>query len=756
MKYCDVIVPLPLEGLFTYAIPSNMEDKVVFGMRVVVPFGQSKRYTGVVAAIHNEKPSFEVKDVIAVPDAHPVMLTTQYRLWSWIAQYYMSSIGDVYKAAMPAGLKEEEGYKPKTETYVTLTQTFQNEQALRVAQEMLRSAKRQREVFNCFLHLSHWDSLQGSQPTKTVVEITRDELINQAQCTLPVFKALTDRRILAVYSREVGRINTSENQSTEHLKRLSEAQEDAYNAILMQWMGKNVVLLHGVTSSGKTEIYIHLIQKALSEHKQVLYLLPEIALTVQITQRLKRVFGNRMGIYHSRYSDQERVEIWQKQLSSHPYDIILGARSAVFVPFQNLGLVIVDEEHETSFKQQDPAPRYHARSAAIVLAALFGAKTILGTATPSMESYHNAVTGKYGWVKLTRRYKDIQLPRIEVVDTKDLRRRKMMTGPFSPVLLQHVRESLQKGEQAILFQNRRGFAPMITCRVCGWTPKCKHCDVSLTLHKRLNMLTCHYCGYTYAVPDVCPNCGSTELSDRGYGTEKIEDNIRAILPEAKIARMDLDTTRTKGAYERIINDFSQGHTNLLIGTQMVTKGLDFDHVSVVGILNADSMLNYPDFRSYEHAFTMMAQVSGRAGRKGKQGLVILQTGNPDKEVIRQVVANDYEGFYKQQAEERMAFHYPPFYNLIYVYLKHSKEQVADTAGIEMGSRLTAVFKDRVLGPDKPAVARIKSMSIRKLMIKLEKEANLKWVKEQLATIRDEMMKNKSYAALKIYFDVDPL
>lgn len=511
-----------------------------------------------------------------------------------------------------------------------------------------------------------------------------------------------------------------------------------------------------MTSSGKTEIYIHLIRKAIEEHKQVLYLLPEIALTVQIMERLHRVFGDRLGIYHSKYSDAERVEIWQKQLSDHPYDVILGARSAVFLPFKNLGLVIIDEEHETSFKQQDPAPRYHARSAAIVLAKMYGAKTLLGTATPSMESYYNAQQGKYGLVELKTRYKGIQLPEIQVVDVKDLRRRKMMSGPFSPQLLAAVREALKNGQQAILFQNRRGFAPMVECKVCGWVPKCKNCDVSLTLHKSINLLTCHYCGYTYPVPTECPNCGSTEIMGRGFGTEKIEDQIAEIFPEAKIARMDLDTTRTRNAYERLIADFSEGRTNLLIGTQMVSKGLDFDKVSVVGILNADSMLNYPDFRAYEHAFMMMAQVSGRAGRKGKRGLVILQTKNPTLPVIGQVVNNDYEGLYQGILEERRTFHYPPFFHLIYVYVKHKYDKVCEQASHELSKTLRSWFSERVLGPDKPAVARVKTMNIRKIVIKLENGIDQQKVREYLKFAQQQMGKDPRYGALQIYYDVDPL
>lgn len=586
--------------------------------------------------------------------------------------------------------------------------------------------------------------------------MTKEELMNESHCTAAVVKALIDRGILFTYELEIGRLNTNGESHLDLIKPLSLAQQDAYNGILMQMMKKDVVLLHGVTSSGKTEIYIHLIRKAIEEHKQVLYLLPEIALTVQIMERLHRVFGDRLGIYHSKYSDAERVEIWQKQLSDHPYDVILGARSAVFLPFKNLGLVIIDEEHETSFKQQDPAPRYHARSAAIVLAKMYGAKTLLGTATPSMESYYNAQQGKYGLVELKTRYKGIQLPEIQVVDVKDLRRRKMMSGPFSPQLLAAVREALKNGQQAILFQNRRGFAPMVECKVCGWVPKCKNCDVSLTLHKSINLLTCHYCGYTYPVPTECPNCGSTEIMGRGFGTEKIEDQIAEIFPEAKIARMDLDTTRTRNAYERLIADFSEGRTNLLIGTQMVSKGLDFDKVSVVGILNADSMLNYPDFRAYEHAFMMMAQVSGRAGRKGKRGLVILQTKNPTLPVIGQVVNNDYEGLYQGILEERRTFHYPPFFHLINVYVKHKYDKVCEQASHELSKTLRSWFSERVLGPDKPAVARVKTMNIRKIVIKLENGIDQQKVREYLKFAQQQMGKDPRYGALQIYYDVDPL
>jgi primosomal protein N' (replication factor Y) len=752
MHYADLILPVPLQGLFTYAIPEGMSVRV--GMRVLVPFGRNKTYMAIVAKVHDVKPEgYQVKPIAQVMDEEPIVTERQLQLWQWISDYYLSPIGDVYKAALPSGLKAEEGYKPKTETYIRLTAQYCNVTALHIALNVLGRAPKQLEAFTAYLELSHWDEMEdGVKP----VEVTREELLNASHASAETLKQLEKRQMLETYEVEVGRLNHSGEYRPELIQLLSEAQQTAYNAILMSMMKHRVTLLHGVTSSGKTEIYIHLIKRALERKEQVLYLLPEIALTVQMMQRLQRVFGNRLGIYHSKYSDAERVEIWQKQLSKNPYDVILGARSAVLLPFQQLGLVIVDEEHETSYKQQDPAPRYHARSAAIMLAQQQDAKVVLGTATPSMESYHNAQTGKYGLVELTERYKGIELPEIQVVDIADLQHRKMMAGPFSPLLLTKVREALGRGEQAILFQNRRGFAPMIECRQCGWVPRCQHCDVSLTLHRQLNQLTCHYCGYTYRVPTECPCCGSTDLRTKGYGTEKIEEQVREVFPEARVARMDLDTTRTRNAYERIITDFSAGRTNIMIGTQMISKGLDFDKVSVVGILNADTMLNYPDFRAYEHAFMMMAQVSGRAGRKGRRGLVILQTKQKDLPVIQQVVRNDYTSLYKSLAAERQAFHYPPYYHLVYVFMKHSHDDVVNTAGIEMGSRLRQWFGGRVLGPDKPSVAKVKSQNIRKLVLKLENGIDMKRVRKYLLLAQSQMLADKRYASLQIYYDADPL
>ena len=781
MLYVDVILPVPLEGMFTYAVPEGMAVKV--GQRVVVPFGRSKTYVGLVGRVHNTKPEgYEVKVIQQVMDPEPVVTEQQLQLWQWISDYYLSPIGDVYKAALPAGLKDTDGYKPRTETFIRLTEQYRNEAALHVALNVLSRARKQLEAFTKYLELSgidlisneklvisNCDNTQGEKQggqgnhnysllitnSSLVTEVTREELMNASGVAAVTISELVKRGMLETYEVEVGRLNHGGEYRPELIKPLSAAQEEAYNGILMSMMKKQVTLLHGVTGSGKTEIYIHLIRRALERKEQVLYLLPEIALTVQMMQRLQRVFGNRLGIYHSKYSDAERVEIWQKQLSKNSYDIILGARSAVFLPFQRLGLVIVDEEHETSYKQQDPAPRYHARSAAIMLAARQKAAVVLGTATPSMESYHNTQTGKYGLVELKERYQGLELPEIQVVDIADLQHRKMMNGAFSPLLLARMREALEQGEQVILFQNRRGFSPVVECHQCGWVPTCQHCDVSLTLHRQLGQLTCHYCGATYSIPTECPCCGGTDLRTRGYGTEKIEQQVHDLFPEARIARMDLDTTRTRNAYERIITDFAAGRTNILIGTQMISKGLDFDRVSVVGIVNADSMLNQPDFRAFEHAFMMMSQVSGRAGRKHRRGLVILQTKQPQLPVIGQVVRGDYTALYKDLVAERQVFRYPPFVRLVYVFLRHRNETTVHAAALDLGTRLRQTFPGRVLGPDKPSVAKVSGQNIRKLMLKLEPGIDMPRVRKTLLLLRQQLLDDKRYTTLQVYYDVDP-
>ena len=757
MRYADVVLPLPLEGFFTYSIPESFLQEGLVGCRVVVPFGKTKTYVALVVRIHDTTPKgYKVKPLKQRIDQSPIVNALQLNLWTWISSYYLSAMGDIYKAALPSGLKAEDGYKPSTELYVALAPAFQSEPSLHIALNMLKRATKQLDAFTCFLHLSHWDEIGVDVQTEKIVEITRDELVNASAQTLNVINELVKRGLLVTYEKEVGRLNDGGEPHPERVNKLNPAQQKAMDEIRLKMESKNCVLLHGVTSSGKTEIYINLIQQEIERGRQVLYLLPEIALTVQIMSRLKKVFGRRLGIYHSKYSDAERVEIWQKQLSDEPYDVILGARSAVLLPFQRLGLVIVDEEHETSYKQQDPAPRYHARSVALVLAQMTGAKTLLGTATPSIETYRNATTGKYGLVNLTTRYSGVELPETEIVDIGDLRRRKMMAGMFSPLLLGKIREAIERGEQAIVFQNRRGYAPLIECKQCGWVPHCNHCDVSLTLHKTTNQLVCHYCGFTYQVPDICPACGCKELRPKGSGTERIEDALHEAFPEANIARMDLDTTRTRNAYERIIRDFSAGRTNILIGTQMVTKGLDFDKVSVVGILNADNMLNYPDFRAYEHAYMMMAQVGGRAGRRGKRGLVVIQTYSPNLPVISQVTRGDYLGMYNDQLSERLQFHYPPFYHLIYLYMKHSNDKTIEMAAVEVSSWLRQWFGDRVKGPVKPDVGKIKTLNIRMVVLKLENGIDMAKVRQYLKRAREAILADKRYSTLTIYFDVDPV
>ena len=817
-KYVDVIVPLPIASQYTYSLPSMLEDKVREGCRVVVSFGRKKYYTAIVTRVHYAAPEgYETKDIEEVLDASPVILPQQLRFWEWISSYYLCTLGDVYKAAMPSGMKLESetmvayneefeaseplpekeqrildllsvekeqcitqlekasglkhilplvksllekeaifvkeelkrNYKPRTEARVRLADKDMDEAKLRALFDELGRAKKQLALLMKYIELSGW--MASGEFLK---EVSKKSLMEQAGVSPNVFNGLVEKGVLEVYYQEIGRLGKTDAPLSE-TNELNEAQHKAFAGILDSFRQKNVCLLHGVTSSGKTEIYIRLIQEVLKTGKQVLYLLPEIALTTQITERLKRIFGNRLGIYHSKFPDSERVEIWQKQLSDSPYDILLGVRSSIFLPFQRLGLVIVDEEHENTYKQQDPAPRYHARNAAIMLASMYASKVLLGTATPSVESYYNATEGKYGLVELKERYQAIRLPHIEVVDIKELAHQKRMQGPFSPMLVKEMREALERKEQVILFQNRRGFAPMIECHTCGWIPKCKNCDVSLTYHKGLGLLTCHYCGYTYQVPRSCPACEGVELNHRGFGTERIEDDVKTIFPEARVARMDLDTTKTRTAYERIIADFQEGQTDILIGTQMISKGLDFDRVSVVGILNADTLLNYPDFRSHERAFQLMAQVAGRAGRKNKQGLVILQTKSPDLPVVRQVVDNDFEQLYYDQLAERQLFRYPPYYRLVYVYLKHRKEEVLTLAADMLANHLRTVMGDRILGPDKPPVARIQTLFIKKIVIKVEQSASMKKVRDYLLSVQRMLVEDERFRSLIVYYDVDP-
>ena len=745
--FADVILPLPLPGTFTYSIPAEMERTILPGCRVTVPLGNKKSYTALVVTLHDKKPEeYEVKEIKELLDETPIVTSIQTRLWEWISRYYLCSLGDIYKAAIPQGLKGE--FRPRTEQRVRITARCNDKKAIGLLLQSLSRAPRQRRLLDIYIQIAEPFS---SEPK----EISRHKLIETAQVSPAIYNQLREKGILETYEVEIGRLN-KELHPVVPQNSLNKAQQKAFEEIKEGFARKNVTLLHGVTSAGKTEIYIHLITEALERGEQVLYMLPEIALTKQIIERLQRVFGNRIGLYHSKFSDAERVEIWKKQLSDTPYDVILGVRSSVFLPFRNLGLVIVDEEHENSYKQQEPAPRYNARNAAMVLASFFGAKTLLGTATPSIESYYNATTGKYALVSLTTRHREVKMPEIEVIDMIEYSRKKLTTGPFSDPLTEAMRKALQERQQIILFQNRRGYSPLLECRTCGWVPKCKHCDVSLTLHKSAGKLTCHYCGYTIPAPVHCPNCESRSFMNLGYGTEKIEDDLQNMFPEARIVRMDLDTTRTRTAYERIISDFQNGKTDILIGTQMVSKGLDFDNVAVVGIINADTLLNYPDFRAMERAFQLMSQVAGRAGRRNGQGKVFLQTRMSDAPVIPQIVRNDYMQFYDQQLSERMLFHYPPFYRLVYIYIKHRDVRVLEEFSEIFGKQMREIFDYRVLGPDLPPIARIKQLYIRKIVLKVENSLSQYKVNDVLQNLQQAYCSMPRYRSIVMFYDIDPL
>lgn len=762
---------------------------------------------------------YEVKEVSEVLDAAPIVLPTQLKLWQWIADYYMCPIGEVYKASLPSGLKMEsetvvqlntdfiantplkereqalldalalspkqrvqqlikncglkggmqgikslldmgaitidealrQSYKPKSEVHVRIAPTYRSELRLTEALALLQRAAKQQQLLLKLIDLAECEA-PDYMPKR---ELPRSLLLKESGVAAAVLNGLIAKGLVETYVVEVGRLGNVESSGSNNISPLSEHQQRAFDSICKSWDSHDVCLLHGVTSSGKTEVYIHLINEQLKQGRQALFLLPEIALTQQMTERLRRAFGTRLGVYHSKFSDAERVEIWNRQLSDTPYDVILGVRSSVFLPFKNLGLVIVDEEHETTYKQQDPAPRYHARSVSTMLSAYHKGKTLLGTATPSIESYYNAQCGKYALVQMTERYSQVQLPRIEVVDLKEEYRKKRMYGPFSTMLHDAMRNALDEGKQIILFQNRRGYAPMLECAACGWVPKCDRCDVSLTYHRNMHQLVCHYCGNIYSMPAKCPSCGGHTLSKRGMGTERIEEEVLHHFPTARVARLDLDTTRTKTAYDKILTDFQEGRTNVLIGTQMISKGLDFDNVHVVGIMNADTMLNFPDFRSFERSFQLMSQVAGRAGRRGQQGQVILQTKGIDLPVIRQVVANDYEQLYADQVEERQLFRYPPFCRLIYIYIKGRDEVDVVHAAEAMSAAMRSCFAERVLGPESPAVARVHALHIRKIMLKAEPSLGVSQVRQCLIHIQQSLAEQGLLQKVMLYYDVDP-
>jgi len=824
--YADVILPLPLQGSFTYLIPEELTGSIEPGMRVVVQFGAKKIYSAVVYKLHNNKPeNLTPKLIESVLDEKPILSESCFLLWDWIAAYYHCTLGEVLKAALPSGLKMEsesrvsineeqvrsdnglyapkemllldiirgvrgltvfelnntvlkkgtlpvlkellkkgairmdeeirESYKARTETIVTLGRAIVSEEKLLRTLDLLIKIPKQREML--LLFLSENEDITDLK----VKAYPKKALMMKSGASTTVFNGLLKKEILAVYEQPIDRLEAGEGATRDSYP-LYPVQQTALDQIEASFAKNQVTLLHGVTSSGKTEIYIQLIEKCLKDGKQVLYLLPEIGLTTQMIGRLLEVFGKQAGVYHSKFSDAERVEIWNKVLQFQPgsidqsHQLIIGTRSSIFLPFSNLGLIVVDEEHENSFKQFDPAPRYHARDSAIVLGSMLKIPVLLGTATPAIETYFNAKSGRYGLVELKERFRQIELPRIVTVDLKRAYKRKAMRSFLTPELYDEITQALERKEQVILFQNRRGFSPFIECKSCGWIPKCNHCDVSLTYHKFSRRLVCHYCGFSLLYPSLCASCQSDDLTNKGFGTEKVVEEISLLFPDAVIERLDLDTTRTKKGFQSILQRFDRGDTDILVGTQMITKGLDFEHVQVVGILNADNLLNFPDFRSHERSYQLMAQVSGRAGRRSKQGTVIIQTSQPDHFIIRKVAENDYEGMYDQQIAERKYFKYPPFYRLIRITLKHRDQAELDRIATECTVALRSRFGTRVLGPEYPAVNRIKLMYMKQMWLKLEREISITSAKRQMQQMLDEVKAGDKNKMVQIIVDVDPM
>ncbi len=823
--FVDVILPLPLDYHFTYRVPLAFQFRLKTGTRVIVQFGKRKFFSALVYKIHQNIPEgdFEIKDIDAILDEEPIIGEKQLQLWEWIANYYCCTLGEVFKAALPTGLKLEsqtkislnpdaiiteglsdketaailllesrktasiqdmnrflgqqssfsilkllleknaviveeqlrESYKPKLVSMVRLNANYDKEEKLNAMLDLLsRKAKKQEQLLKVFLA----ETLIGSI---TLTEIAKKDLLELADASDATLKSLEEKQVLDVYQKEIGRIDRAHTADL-LIKELSESQQKAYDEIVNQFETQQTVLLNGVTSSGKTEIYIRLIEEQLKLGKQVLYLVPEIGLTTQIITRLKTAFGDLAGIYHSKFNDAERVEIWFNVLNEksgktgQQYKVILGARSAIFLPFKNLGLIIVDEEHENSYKQFDPAPRYNARDMAILMGNIHGAKVLLGSATPSYETYYNARSNKYGLVNLTERFQGIEMPELFPANTQEAYKRKQMRSVFTPELYDEIASALANKEQVILFQNRRGFAPFVQCGKCGWIPKCKYCDVSKTYHKNSSSLVCHYCGHTTSLVTKCEECGSDEIKTRGFGTEKIEDEIKLLFPEARVARMDLDTTRAKRAYEQLIWQFETGKIDILVGTQMVTKGLDFDHVRVVGVLNADNLLNYPDFRSYERSYQLIMQVSGRAGRKNKRGRVIIQTTQPNHPVIQDVIANDYFKLFSRQMAERKMFRYPPYYRLIKIVVKHQNRERLDLAALNLATALRNIFNKNVLGPEYPVVGRIQMWFQKEILIKLPRDGKIQEAKMKIMKIISHTKSQANNSQLIVYADVDPM
>ncbi|MBN1338278.1 MAG: primosomal protein N' [Bacteroidales bacterium] len=821
--FADVLLPLPVPGLFTYRIPVEMAEEISLWKRAVVQFGSKKVYTGIVVNIHSSRPEkYTPKTILSLVDDRPVVNEIQYRFWTWMAEYYMCYRGEVMNVALPSALKlssetrvivhpdysgdmtlldkrelqvlealsirgklflseissfvgqkkvmplirtliekgvvltEEqldEGYKPRKQSFVRLSDEYLDEKKLHgLFDSLQKRAFKQLETLMMFVRLS------GFSKNRQEKEVLKTAITNEISHAAGPLSALISKGILQVYTKEVSRFESHDAEKTADSIVLTVEQSKALNDIRENFVSKDVVLLHGVTSSGKTEIYIKLIHEALSAGKQVLYLLPEIALTTQIINRLRRYFGNSVGVYHSRHNPLERVEIWNEILENKDkgFQVILGPRSSLFLPYHKLGLVIVDEEHDTSFKQYDPAPRYNARDAAVYLATLHGAKVLLGSATPSIESYFNTKTGKYGLVELNTRYGDIQLPEILVADIKKEKKQKTMKSHFSSLLFDHIEEALDKKEQVILFQNRRGFSLRLECEQCNWMPECVNCDVTLIYHKHDNRLRCHYCGYSTTVPGHCVSCGSNALKMKGFGTEQVEEEMEALFPDAVIRRMDLDTTRSKHSHQTLIQDFEQRKIQILVGTQMVTKGLDFDNVGVVGILNADSMISFPDFRSFERSYQLMVQVAGRAGRKHSKGKVIIQAYNPRHSVIDLVIRHDYTGMYQSQILERRNFKYPPFYRLIQLSLKHKNPDLLNKASIHLAGMLRKKFEKNILGPEFPLVSRVKGLFIKNILVKLGRGKGIAGEKADLMLILKEFGKETAYKSIRIIIDVDPV
>ncbi len=822
MTYAEVLLPLPLTGFFTYKVPDMMAEAIRPGCRVVVPFGRTKFYTGIVAGLTPRRPEgFETKEISQLLDSEPIVRHPQMKFWEWIADYYLCSAGEVYRAAVPAGLKLEsetvvevnpdfeedpgdrlserdllvmnavrrvpkkatlaavaretgfrntsaivarlverdalmvsenlvERYKTRKIEMVEMAIERGDSAALHAAFDSVKGAPKQEKALLTLIELSGF-MRQGSD----LCEVTRADLLDRSGVTSPIIIALENKGIVRRRKKEVSRF-APVSKATMPMPELTDSQREARDAIIKSWGEKDITLLHGVTSSGKTEVYISLIDRMLRSGRQVLYLVPEIALTTQLTTRLQRVFGPKVIIYHSRFSDSERVELWRRLLTTHEPIVVLGARSALFMPFASLGLIIVDEEHESSFKQQDPAPRYNARDAAMVLAGMHGAKTLLGSATPAVDTYYKALTGRFGLVSLTERYGGSELPRVEIVDMAKARKKREVSGAFSLQLRRLINDAASADRQTILFLNRRGFAPMARCKMCGYVPKCENCDVSLTYHHGIDRLVCHYCGTPYDLPRVCPACREPGLEIIGYGTERIEEEIAASFPDIPVARLDRDTTRNKDDYERIIDEFSAGKDKMLVGTQMVTKGLDFGRVSVVGVINADATINQPDFRSAERAFNMLEQVAGRAGRRGDDGVVAIQTYTPSHPLFGFLVSHDYVGFYNHEIEERRLYNYPPFTRIINIYLKHREQGRLHVLAGAYGRRLRELFGNRVFGPEEPHVARIKQMHIMRIMIKIETEASMKKVKHILRETYLEMDAARALNGAQVYYDVDPM